>query len=318
MDDTDLGICHHLFNNSRMPQRDLADILGITVAQVHRRIDTMIDEGVIREFTANISRGYLGAVSVQVDGVCDCKSVGDLATRMEENDSVQSLLTYSANLTTATLLLRDIADLGPAVEFVRQTLQMREPKVTISAQIYVGDVPSERQYTGARELSRLDYRIIRALHHNARKPVVDIAEETGITAKTVRLHLEQMEREGAIEYTMLWNPIHSAGANFVIRVDLRPGTDKGAFISSMNRRFGARIILTFVHSNMLDYVCGYCWAPTVAQHQALVDTLEADETVIDVKSSIVHQEWKFETWRDKLLHERAGTGRAAPRDLDDD
>jgi DNA-binding Lrp family transcriptional regulator len=305
MDDTDLLICKLLFNNSRLSQRDLADSIGLTVAAVHRRVDSMIEEGIIKEFTANISRGYLKAVSATVEGICDCRSVDDSIGKLEKNGSIVTVLVSSANLTTATLLLRDISDLSPTVEQIRTALHMQQPKVTISARTFVGNEPIEKEYIGNRELSRIDYRIINALHHNSRKLVVDIAEETGITPKTIRNHLEQMEKERAIEYTLVWNPAFSGGADFVVRVDLGPGTDKGRFISSLNQRFGSRVILTFVHSNMLDYVCGYCWAPTIAKQQDFIEALKKDEGVVDVRTSMVHKEWHFETWRDRLLKERA-------------
>ncbi len=305
MDDTDLLICKMLFNNSRLSQRDLADSLGLSVAAVHRRVESLIEEKIIREFTANISRGYLKAVTAQVEGICGCRSVSDVIGILQKNDSIVGIILSSANLTTVSLLLRDISDLSPTVELIRSVLQMQEPKVTISAKVFVGNEPIEKEYKGTRELSRIDYRIINALRHNSRKLVVDIAEETGITPKTIRNHLEQMEEENSIEYTMLWNPSYSGGADFVVRIDLRPGADKAKYISALNQRFGARVILTFIHSNILDYVCGYCWAPTIAQQQNFVAAVRNDDIVVDVRTSVVQQNLEFGSWRDHLLKERA-------------
>jgi DNA-binding Lrp family transcriptional regulator len=53
MDDADLLICKLLFNNSRLSQRDLADSLGLIVAAVHRRFDSLIEERIKKEFIAN-------------------------------------------------------------------------------------------------------------------------------------------------------------------------------------------------------------------------------------------------------------------------
>lgn len=63
MDDVDLRICELLFNNSRCPHRELASMLGISVTAVHRRVESLIDEGIIKEFTANISKSYLKRLS---------------------------------------------------------------------------------------------------------------------------------------------------------------------------------------------------------------------------------------------------------------
>lgn len=305
MDEIDLHLCQLLIANARRPQRELADELGIGVAGVHRRIQSLVDQKVVKGFTANISSAYLRAVQAQVDGVCECQSVEDTLDRLRAIGSVSSVLTSAANLTALTLILRGIEDLGPAVEKARDILQMPKPKVTISTMIYVGAKPLVKELTTDRELSRIDYRIINSLHCNSRKPIIDVAEEIGITPKTARNRLEMMENEGSIEYNLDWEPARTAGASFIVRIDLKPGVDRAEFINQINKRYGARFILTFVHSNEPDYVCGYCWAPTVAQHNDLVGALKADDGVRDVRSGIVHSEWPLETWRDRLLKERA-------------
>jgi DNA-binding Lrp family transcriptional regulator len=305
MDEMDLQICQLLFVNSRISQRDIAAELGIGAAVVHRRIQSLVDQNVIRAFTANISRSYLRAVWAQVDGVCECQSVEAVLDRLSKTGSVSSVLTSAANLTSLTILLKRIEDLGPTVEEVRDILRMPHPKVTISMRTYVGTKPVDRDLTSERVLSKMDYRIINSLHHNSRKPIIDMADEIGITPKTARYRLELMEQEGSIEYGLDWDPARTAGANFIIRIDLRPGVDRGEFINLINQRFGARFIFTFVHCNELDYICAYCWAPTVAQHNELVGALKSDDTVLGVRSGIVHDQWSFETWRDRLLKERA-------------
>jgi len=254
---------------------------------------------------SNLSTSYLGAVHAQVDGVCDCQPVAETLGALGKSGFVFSVLTSAANLTSVMLLLRSINDLGPTVELVRGTLKMPQPRVTISMKIFVGTEPLERVFTGNRELSRLDYRIVNSLHLNCRKPIVDLADEIDITPKTARSRLEAMEREGAIEYGFNWNPARTAGASFIVRINLKPGTDRSAFISQLNKRYGARFIYTFIFSNIIDYVGGYCWAPTVGQHNELVGALRSDEAVADASSGIVHDMWGFETWRDRLLRERA-------------
>ena len=305
MDEVDLHICQLLCANSRISQRDIAAEVGIGVAVVHRRIQSLVDQGVIKEFTANISRSYLRAVWAQVDGVCECQPVEAALDRLSKIGSVASVLTSAANLTSLTILLKRIEDLGPIVEQVRDILRMPQPRVTISMRIYVGTKPLDMDLTSDRELSRIDYRIINSLHHNSRKPIIDLADEIGITPKTARYRLESMEKEGSIEYGLVWDPARTAGASFIIRIDLRPGVDRSEFINLINRRFGARFIFTFVHCNDLDYICAYCWAPTVAQHNDLIVAIRSDVMVSGVRSGIVQDQWSLETWRDRLLKERA-------------
>lgn len=305
MDDIDLRICQLLFQNSRRPQRELADLLDLNVAAVHRRIESLIEQQIIGEFTANLSRSYLRAVPVQVEGISIGHPIEKAVDQLSAIDSVQSVLIAAANLTTVSLLLRDISELGATVEQVRDVLQMPQPTVTISMKIFAGNEPLDREYTGKTGLSRIDYRIVNSLKHNSRKPVVDVAEDIGLTPKTVRLHLEAMERDGAIEYGLVWNPGFTTGSIFILRVDLRPGTDKMRYSQTLSQRFGARVLLTFIHGNLPDSFCGYCWVPTTAQHNAMTNEISRDEEVVKVSSGIVHREWTFETWRAGLLQEKA-------------
>lgn len=48
-------------------------------------------------------------------------------------------------------------------------------------------------------LTRTDWRIVRALRGDARRPTTEVAEELGITTKTVQRRLEKMSTEGAID-----------------------------------------------------------------------------------------------------------------------
>ncbi len=305
MDDVDLRVCQLLMLNSRTTQRELADKLGITVASVHRRVEALIENKIIRGFSACISRGYVKALPVQIEGISECRSISKAVDELRRLGTVQSVLVAAANLTTATMIVKDVSELGPTVEKIRNTLMIPRPNVTISMRIYAGNEPVGKEYTGRSELTRLDYLILNAIHHDARKPVVDIAEEVGLTPKTVRLHLEQMEADGAVEYGLRWDPSQSTGSCFILRVDLKPGVDRMTILRWLNERFGAKILLSFIHSNQPDLVCGYCWTPTAAKHQEMVDMIAGDERVAKASSGIIHQEWGFETWLDRLLKQKA-------------
>ena len=69
MDDTDIKLCQILFRDSRMPVRDLADGLGISVQAVHRRIQLLKEMGVLHRFKANISTVHLNAVPIYLMGL---------------------------------------------------------------------------------------------------------------------------------------------------------------------------------------------------------------------------------------------------------
>jgi len=51
MDKTDIILCQMLLGNSRLSYSELADTLNLSVTAVHKRIQDLVESGVIRKFT---------------------------------------------------------------------------------------------------------------------------------------------------------------------------------------------------------------------------------------------------------------------------
>lgn len=58
------------------------------------------------------------------------------------------------------------------------------------------------------DIDDADIQIIRILNRDARAPVSKIAEELGMPESTVRHRLNRLIKEGAIEFTVVPNPLH--------------------------------------------------------------------------------------------------------------
>ncbi|GED60187.1 Lrp/AsnC family transcriptional regulator [Brevibacillus formosus] len=57
------------------------------------------------------------------------------------------------------------------------------------------------------ELDDIDYGIIRALQVNARLPFTQIAKDLGVTEKTIRMRVQQLQDEGALSLVGIVNPV---------------------------------------------------------------------------------------------------------------
>ncbi|MGA1873820.1 MAG: Lrp/AsnC family transcriptional regulator, partial [Thermoplasmatota archaeon] len=75
MDETDLRLLSILNHNSRIPIRELADAIGISVQATHRRVQTLVDTRVIERFTADLSLKFLKAIPIGVYGKCKVKDI---------------------------------------------------------------------------------------------------------------------------------------------------------------------------------------------------------------------------------------------------
>jgi len=91
MDEVDLRLCQMLWKDPRIPYREIADKLSISIQAVHRRVKILMDMNVIRFFRANVSLGYLGAVPVNVTGRSEAESVEKVVGELGNNDSAAAL-----------------------------------------------------------------------------------------------------------------------------------------------------------------------------------------------------------------------------------
>jgi Lrp/AsnC family transcriptional regulator for asnA, asnC and gidA len=57
------------------------------------------------------------------------------------------------------------------------------------------------------ELDEIDFRIVSFLQENARLPFTQIASELGVTERTVRLRVAQMQKDGILSLVGVVNPV---------------------------------------------------------------------------------------------------------------
>jgi Lrp/AsnC family leucine-responsive transcriptional regulator len=304
MDEKDLRLFQLLLINNRITHREMAHELGISVPSVHRRLQNLIDQGIVTKFTANISSGYLRAVPVKIMGVSESLSINGHMKEPTERSFTEKVYQFGSNALVITLLLKGLDDLGPSVERIRENLEIRELSVVIPSRATSANIPVHHKYTGTKPLTLLDYRIIAALHDDARKPLNEVADDLDVSVKTVRRHFDTMVEQGSIELSTNWMPERTSGIYSLVHIELRPGENKGRYIARINDRFGPRILVGLESSNLPDLVVLSCWSPTMDKHMEMVEDITNDEETVLTFSRIIRSTWLFKTWRNKLLQER--------------
>ena len=191
MDDVDFRLCGMLILNSRISYRDLSDRLGLSLQAVHRRIQVMQAQGVIRGFTAGLSFSYLNAAVAYLFGISEAKSMDRVAHTLSQDDRTYVVLVTGRNRLSIGAVLRDHSELEDYVEFAKREARLTDLTIGLMSMTQVG---AERTAVADREasLTTLDYRIVRALKDDSRRPVEDIAAELRISAATARRRLSRL------------------------------------------------------------------------------------------------------------------------------
>ncbi|WP_274651971.1 Lrp/AsnC family transcriptional regulator [Paenibacillus humicola] len=93
------------------------------------------------------------------------------------------------------------------------------------------------------DLDELDYRIVQFLQDNARYPFTQIAKQLGVTERTVRMRVQQMQQDGILSLVGVVNPI-KAGIRMQTIIQIAVASNKlDHVIGELNDTDEARLVL---------------------------------------------------------------------------
>jgi DNA-binding Lrp family transcriptional regulator len=302
MDETDVILSSLLLVNSRTPYRELADKLNLSANAVHKRIQSLIDLGIIRKFTAKISLTTLQAIIVILYGKSEAESVSNLHEKLGKHGSIWWVTLGGGNYMAIGAYVKSMVEIESLVDYVKKEALMPNPTV--------GIFPSQSNPASAnleKTLRPLDRQIIYAISNDSRKPIADIAEEVGVTAKTVRRRLSTMINKGLIEFSIHWYPDASNDIMTTMQIKLKPAADRNAAAGILKRYF-PNLITYFQFVNIPNELYCILWTTTMKQLKEIQQRLTNEEVVASVVSNILYTGYIFDTWRDELVRpERIAT-----------
>lgn len=305
MDETDARICGLLMANSRVPLRELADQLGLSLQAVHRRIQVMQEQGVIRGYPASLSFSYLNAVVVYLFGTSSLRSMEDAVERLKGSDRTYIVLVCGLNYLSIGAVLKDLSELEEYLSFARSAARIEDLKVGLMSMTKLGRVDMGRTDRET-DLTALDYRIVHALKDDARRPVEEVAAELGTSAATARRRLARMVEHGMITLGMDWRPSASGDMVSQLHVTLRGGADKLKVANALASKHSSRVLALVTFSNLPDFLLVVVWTSTMKELGGLVEAFSAEEGVEMVTPNVIISEHRFPTWVDKIVDRRGG------------
>lgn len=304
VDETDLALLLILIRDSRTPYSTMAKRLKMSIPSVHKRIAALQDAGAIKRYIANISWPHLNAVPVMVWGLSGVFPLRDAVEKLGKHDATRIVIQGSENSLYIQAHLRDVQALGPYVAHCRKVAAMPSLTVGIESDVRYGSNPPYETPDPA-ELDPIDYRILWALHDDARKPIADVCKELRVSPKTVRTRLRRMRDRGLAEFYTQLQMGTEAGVLAFFMLHLRPDVEPSAFRGRLISELGPRVIWSTPLGNEPTLLPMLMWSPTTVVHEELVDRLSADEAVEKVIGHISTHFDFFATWRDELLREKA-------------
>ena len=82
-------------------------------------------------------------------------------------------------------------------------------------------------------LTSIDYKILKTLNRDSRKPITDIADDVGFSAKTVRKRLDRMIENNLASFTIEWAPVFENNFITVFHLYLKENSDMNSTPASI-------------------------------------------------------------------------------------
>lgn len=298
MDKTDIILVMQLLNNSRMSNRELAENLNLSVNAVHKRIQALKELGVIRKFTAKANLFAMDGLTIQIFGISTASSFEGLPEKLHKNNCVYWVALAGGNYLYIGAYLRNLSELESLVNFVTKEAQMPNLTVGIISSPFIGHtIPSPAHDT---VLSILDKKIIRSLHDDSRKTISDIAEELGVSAKTIRRRLSNMMEHCLIDLSLEWYPDASNDIVTVLHLHLKHNIEKKN-IPQLLGKYMPNLLFSWSFSNLSNELMAVVWTNTMKELKEIQERLAKENVFESIIPNILYVGYIFETWRDDIL-----------------
>ena len=291
MDEIDLLIQQKLLENSRLTYRELAEITDISVSAVHKRLKKMEEEEIITAYNARPSILALNYLPVLIFGTSSAKSIDALCKELGQHESIFSITIASGKFLYISAHLKNISELQEYGSYVSRVAQISDPTIGIFGAPYESFPES---------LTNIDYKILKSLNRDARKPIIDIAEEVGLSAKTIKKRLDRMIEANLASFSIEFTPLYKDSFVTMFHLELNMGSDMNSTIMHLYKKYSQNIVVCASFSNLPNFILLEIWTKTVRDSQRIQEELQTEGFKDVVPHIFLSISW-FECWIDQFL-----------------
>jgi len=210
LDEIDKALWQELYRNCRRSYQYLADKLGITPNAVRKRIEKLMETGVIVEWTLSYTPAMIDSYYSFIEiTITDDVDHDKLFKQFYERPEIYVILPLTTGDYALHALYSGSEGLHELGSFIRQLDGVQESKVH----------PTTTFNGNKIELSKLDIRVLKSLFADPRISISQIAEETGLTARRVRKIVDRLVESDAFIFDFTWNPNAGDSMAFIARIE---------------------------------------------------------------------------------------------------
>ena len=115
----------------------------------------------------------------------------------------------------------------------------------------------------SKPLTTIDYKILKSLNRNARKPIIEIADDVGLSAKTIKKRLDRMSDNYLASFSIEWAPLYKDSFVSIFHIELNVKTDLNSTIKDLSNKYSQNIVFCASFSNLPNFIMLEIWTNTM-------------------------------------------------------
>lgn len=192
MDDKDLELLKLLLFDGRMTYELIAKKLKLTPYLVKKKIQNLVDMGVIMKFTTNLN--FLLFQKSVCYTLAELKQGTDQQELIERLGKLDEVTGGAISLQNKMQIIHIYSD---DYEFKKNLEKFMQHDEILNIENFILLIPPNLGFKNTR-LIKTDWKIINSIKDNCRKTDIEIANELGISSKTVKRRLDYLRENNII------------------------------------------------------------------------------------------------------------------------
>mgnify|MGYP002346224617 CR=1 FL=1 len=267
MDETDVALCRLLVYNSRTPYSELAKALGTSVQSVHRRVQALVSSGVLTNFNAAFSVLAVRGIWLMVHGRSEAPSVYKVLEELKKVPGMDMAMVATDKHLYLTGVVPDANRIGGFVSSVTRTAQLSAPEIGVVQ--FPLPLPGNEPI-----VYPMDVKLVQALRKDSRRPVTELAEELGVAPRTVRRHIDRLNREMLVHFSLELYLNRTSDLFSALHLTVKRGGDREKAAVAMIRQLALKELITYNFGDRPDNFIVIFWSPSIGDLNEMIADLE--------------------------------------------
>ncbi|MHA1961617.1 MAG: winged helix-turn-helix transcriptional regulator [Candidatus Thorarchaeota archaeon] len=297
----DRKLIRMLDSNCRVSYQEMATQAGVSPTAIKRRVEKLVDTGVILGFrvlpSLEMMEADIAFAIIHTDGSEVPEEIVEQIGATLVFHHVSTIVGTEEGTYFAIGWYIGLAQFSEVGKILRALTGVT--RVDMHSMLW----PRGASMT----LTSLQKRVLRILKDDARMPVPDIAKLTGISARRVRRIVKELQEGGAFRFRIRWNMSTGEKTQFIVGVEYREAEKSGfEVVDWLQDEFEAHFWEPYV-SAIEPRVFGNFVVDTLRDVESITQRVRAAPFVQSVTTYVCYSNFKTtrhgKTWLENLLEE---------------